>query len=77
MAAVRSCARLYAICPLFADTYEVLLCASFDSEGLLETHLRAFGVIKAAVLCKTSMCANHFGGVLRRAPPCDLHILCE
>ena len=56
--------RLYAICTLFASTYEVLLCAAFDSEVLLETHLRAFGITKTVVFCKTNMYVNHFGGVL-------------
>ena len=77
MAEVRFCAHLYAICTLFASTYEVLLSASFDSEVLLETHLRAFGLTKTVVFCKTNMCVNHFGGVLCRAPPCDLPIICE
>ena len=66
-----------AICTLFANTYEGLLCASFDSEVLLETHLRAFGTTKRVVFCATYTCVNRFGGVPRCAPPYDPPIICE
>ena len=77
MAEVRFCGHLRAIYALFASTYEVLLCASFGSEVLLETHLHAFGITKTAVFCETNICVNHFGGVLRCEPPCDLPNICE
>ena len=74
---VRCCAHLRAICTLFAKTYEGLICAYFDSEVLLETHLHAFGIVKTVVLCNINICINHFGGALSHTPPCDLHIICE
>ena len=77
VAEVRFCMHLRAICTVSAGTYAVLLCASFGSEVLLETHPHAFGITETVAFCKTALFVNHFGGVVRCEPPCDLPIMCE